>query len=128
MKTWLVLLLALASSVTFASSCPDPRLREAFIGGNLIDGIVLLKHKPLKVAAVELYSGDKLIWSGTTDRNGKFEIDNLASGKYRLTVSHWGSANVELKHEFDALSNGQRPYYRLLLSDNSCVGVAEIVN
>lgn len=128
MKNCLLFLLVLASSLTFASSCPDPRLREAFIGGNSIDGAVLLKHKPLKFAHVELYSADKMIWSGTTDKNGKFEIGNLVSGKYLLSVSHWGSANVELKHELDALGNGQRPRYILMLSDNGCVGVTQIVD
>jgi len=127
-KNWLVFLLALTSSWTVASSCPDPRLREAFIGGHSIVGDVQVKRTFLKFTHVELYSADRLIWSGTTDRNGRFEINNLVSGKYRLTVSHWGSANIELKHGLDELSNGQRPNYRLMLSDNACVGTSESVD
>jgi hypothetical protein len=40
----------------------------------------------------------------------------------------WGSAPVELDPKLDELPNHQRPSYRLLLSDDACVGVIEVVN
>jgi hypothetical protein len=127
-KKLLAFLLALPASLTFASSCPDPNVGEPLIGGSSIHGGVEVKHKPLKFTPVRLYSAGKLSWSGKTDGEGRFEIHNLVSGKYRLDVSRWGTTNVELKHELDKTGTGQIPYYYLVLLDNGCAGVTKIVN
>jgi hypothetical protein len=77
---------------------------------------------------VELYYGNKLAWTGTTDKNGMFTIDHLQHGKYRLSIAGWGNTAVELDPKLDELSNGQHPSYNLQLFDDACVGVTEVVN
>jgi hypothetical protein len=121
-------LLLVISSVAFASSCPDLDLRVAKIGGDVIRGGVVLKHKSLKRVSVRLYFGGSLVWRGVTDSDGRFEVNQLRHGKYRLVVSGWGSADVELKPELDMAGFQQRPYYNLLLSDKECISAIEVVN
>jgi hypothetical protein len=123
------LLLFVLVSMTAAFPCRDPRVRSAVIGGDVIQATVFRKPgKPRKFAQVELYGGDKIIWTGTTDKNGTFTINHLQHGRYRLSVAGWGSAAVELNPKFDELSNHQRPFYSLLLFDHACVDVTEVVN
>jgi hypothetical protein len=61
-------LVFLASTFSLAAPCPDANVRVARIGGEVIGGAVELKHKPLKLASVRLYSGDKLIWRGAAQK------------------------------------------------------------
>jgi hypothetical protein len=121
------LLLAM-SSLTFASSCPDANQRAAKIGGDIISGHVQIRQRPLKLATVRLYLGDQLIWRGATDNDGRFEIDHLGLGRYRLVVARWGSANIELNSELSWTGLHQRPAFNLVLSDNGCVGVVTVIN
>jgi hypothetical protein len=122
------LLLLVSCPLAFASSCPDANLRDAKIGGDAIRGVVELKHKPLKRASVRLYSGDKLVWRGVTDRDGRFEINHLTHGSYRLVVPGWGSADVDLRSELDITGLHQRPTYSVLLSDEECIATVVVVN
>jgi len=122
------LLLLVSCPLAFASSCPDANLRRAKIGGDAIRGVVELKHKPLRRVSVRLYSGDKLVWHGVTDRDGRFEISDLTHGGYRLLVSHWGSADVDLRSELDITGLHQRPTYSVLLSDEACIATMLVVN
>ena len=116
-------------SVSVAFPCSDPRLQAAVIGGDIIQASVSRKPgKPRRFAAVQLYSGDKLLWTGTTDKDGAVTINHLQHGKYRLSVAGWGSAMVDLDPKLDQLSNGQRPSYSLLLFDDACVDVNTVVN
>jgi hypothetical protein len=121
-------MLLLLTSVPLAFPCADPRLRDAVIGGHVIQAGIATAHKPLRYVRVRLYSGRNLIWAGTTDKDGKFTINHLPSGKYRLFVTKWGSVNVELKPELDVTGLGQRPSYSLLLFDDTCVAVTTVVN
>ena len=121
-------LVFLASTFSLAAPCPDANLRVARIGGDVIGGAVELKHKPLKLASVRLYYGDKLIWHGATDKRGRFEIDHLGFGEYWLVVSGWGSANVEIKSGLSLTCLHQRPTYNLLLLDDECIATIEIIN
>jgi hypothetical protein len=122
------LLLLAFSTLAFASSCPDANLRGAKIGGDAIRGVVLLKHKPLKKAYVRLYFGGKIVWRGVTDQDGRFEINHLKAGSYRLVVPAWGSADVEFRSELDTTGLHQRPTYSLLLSDEECIATVVVVN
>src|ERR1700676_4109726 len=127
---WTVLTLFLSASLCLAAPrCPDPRLRQATIGGKRITGGVLLHKKALKFAKVRLYSSSgETAGVGTTDKNGRFASDNMPSGDYRLDVSGWGSTTVHLNKEFDKGPFGQIPVWDLLLIDNACVGTIEIHN
>jgi hypothetical protein len=127
-KKWIIFVLAFTSFLSYAASCPDPRLRDSLIGGDSIVAWVELKHKPLKCTQVALYFAGKPIWRGKTDEKGRFEIDKLASGKYWLTVSRWGGANVELRETLGNLGNGQRMNYSLLLFDGGCVATNQGTN
>jgi Carboxypeptidase regulatory-like domain len=112
-----------------AAQCPDQRQQNALIGGDVIQGSVVRKSgKPLRSALVRLYLGDRLVWSGATDRNGAFTINHVQRGKYRLSVARWGSALVELDPSLDELFNHQRPAYSLLLTGHACVSAIQIFN
>jgi hypothetical protein len=127
---WLALTLIFAVSAGDAvPRCPDPRLRRATIGGDIIIGGVVSHTKPLKFAQVRLYfSSGKTAWKGATDKNGRFAITRMLPGFYRLEVSGWGSTTVHLSPKLDKLSNGQIPAWNLILIDNACVGTGMSVN
>jgi hypothetical protein len=106
----LVLTLILAASLCSAAPrCPDPRLRKAKIGGDVITGGVVLHKEPLKFVQVRLYSSsDKMPWRGKTDKNGRFVLNNMAPDEYRLEVSGWGATTVQLMSpDYGKRSNGQ---------------------
>ena len=126
----LLLTLVLATTLfNAAPRCPDPRLRLAIIGGDIITGGVLIHKKPLKFAEVRLYfSSCTSAWNGRTDKNGRFAINKMLPGVYRLEVSGWGSTTVQLKPELDKGPFGQTPAWDLMLIDNACVATREILN
>jgi hypothetical protein len=126
----LLLTLVLATTLCNAAPrCPDPRLRQAIIGGDTITGGVLIHKKSLKFAQVRLYvSSGTTAWNGRTDKNGRFAIDKMLPGVYRLEVSGWGSTTVQLKPELNKGPFGQIPAWDLMLIDNACVATMEILN
>jgi hypothetical protein len=130
MRLQALTLILTASLCLAAPRCPDPRLRQATIGGEIITGGVTLHRKPVKFAKVQLYSSSgKTGWIGTTDKNGRFTTDKMAPGDYRLEVSGWGSTTVQLNPELDKGGfSGQIPAWNLLLSDNACVDTMQIMN
>jgi hypothetical protein len=104
-------------------------LRLAIIGGDTITGGVLIHKKPLKFAQVRLYfSSGNTVWKWRTDKNGRFAINKVLPGVYRLEVSGWGSTTVQLNPELNKGPFGQRPVWDLLLIDNACVSAGEILN
>ena len=127
---WPALTLMLAASLCFAAHrCPDARLRQATIGGDTITGGVVLHKKPLKFAQVRLDSSSgKTVWTGITDKNGRFATNKMPPGGYRLEVSGWGSTTVHLSPEVDKGFGGQTPAWSLLLIDNACVTTIETLN
>jgi hypothetical protein len=127
---WPALTMILAVSVCLAAPrCPDPRLRQATIGGNTITGGVLMHKKPLKFAQVRLYfSSGTTAWNGTTDKNGSFATTKMPPGDYRLEVSGWGNTTVHLNPEFNRGPFGQIPAWNLLLMDNTCIATTETLN
>jgi Carboxypeptidase regulatory-like domain len=126
---WLALTMILAASLCIAAPhCPDPRLRQATIGGDTITGGVVLHKKPLKFAQVRLYSSSgKTAWIGTTDEKGRFTTNEMPPDDYRLEVSGWGSTTVHLSPEVDK-GFRQKPAYDLLLDNNACVAAVMIMN
>ncbi len=120
---WLVFTLLLKASLCMATThCPDPRLRQAKIGGDAITGIVLLHNQPLSFALVWLYSASGTpVWVGITDKDGGFVIGKLPRADYLLQVDGWGSTNVQLNPDLDKTFNGQVPAWSLSLMDDACV-------
>jgi hypothetical protein len=118
----LVLILA-ASLCVGATRCPDPRLRQAVIRGDTIAGSVVRRNKPLMFATVRLYSSSgKTAWVGKTDKNGRFTINKVPQGEYRLDVSGSESTNVQLNpRRGDEGVGNKMPVWNLFLIDNACV-------
>src|SRR5262245_5523551 len=127
---WLAFILILNASLCMAAPlCPDPHLREARIGGDSITGTVLLRHKPFGFALVRVYSSPNAIpWFGMTDKNGGFATSKLPPADYRLEVIGWGSTSVRLDPNLDKQFGGQVPVWRLLLTDDGCVGSGMTLN
>ena len=123
-----LLTLVLATTLSLAAPrCPDPRSRQATIGGDTITGGVLMHKKSLKFAKVRLYfSSGTTAWKGTTDNNGRFATAKMPPGDYRLEVSEWGSTTVHLNPELNKGPFGQTPAWNLLLIDNACLGTMEM--
>jgi hypothetical protein len=111
--------------VALTQSC---KLQEAVIGGNTINGGVVLHKKPLKFAKVRVYSSSgKTAWIGKTDKNGAFKTVQLTPGDYRLEISGWGSTTIHLNPEIDR-GLRQTPSWNILLVDNACVATIQIMN
>ena len=125
---WLALILA-SSLCSAAPHCPDPKLRQAIIGGRTITGHVVLHRKPLRSAPMRLYSSSgKTVWTGSTGKNGEFNIAKMPRDNYRLAVHGWGNGIVQLNPELDKGFHGQIPVWSLLLIDNSCVDTIMVLN
>jgi len=125
---FLFTLILAATLCSAASRCPDPKLQEAAIGGNTINGGVVLHKKPLKFAKVRVYSSSgETAWIGKTDKNGAFKTAQLPPGDYRLEISGWGSTTIHLNPEIDK-GFRQTPVWNILLVDNACVATIQIMN
>jgi hypothetical protein len=95
---WLTIGIVFFTSLGFASRCPDPNLRQAVIGGDAINGFIVLHGKPVKFAQLRLYSSSgKTAWVGRADKDGAFAIKHLPPNTYRLKVRGWGSAIIRLE-------------------------------
>lgn len=70
------------------SNAPAPQ------GNNKISGVVMdsVSKQPVEFATVALYlrNGETPVDGTTTDEKGKFEINSLASGEYRIVISFIG--------------------------------------
>ena len=127
---WLAFILLAATPLCFAgSACPDPRLREATIGGDTIEASVELHRKPFVGAQVRLYfSSGKTAWAGVTDKKGAFMVKDLPPDTYKLDVRGWGSTTVRLNQKLSITGNGQRPHFSVQLMDQECISFIEVVN
>ena len=105
------------------SHCPNPRLQNPTIGGNVIVGYVELNHKPLQFAKVKVYSSSgKRVWVGATDTDGMFATGEMLPGDYTIKVAGWGSGNVRLDPDLFKEMGPSRAGWHLLLFDPGCVG------
>ena len=125
---FLLSLIFAATLCNAASQCPDPKLQEAAIGGNTINGGVVLHKKPVQFAKVRLYSSSgETAWTGKTDKDGTFKTGQLPPGDYRLEIRGWGSTTIHLNPEIDE-GFRQTPVWNILLVDNACVATIQIMN
>jgi hypothetical protein len=130
MRNWTPILVILATAFAVgqqqppkeasagANRCHDPKLRSANISGNTISATVWGSNN--RSAKVHLYSERDLVWSGITDKKGGFEIHDLPSGVYRLSVEKWGTTRVVLDPMSSPIST-QTVYWTLSLMENGCV-------
>jgi len=91
------------SAACHAQRCPDPNSQRAAIGGDTIDGYVILQEKPLKSTQDRLLFNGKTTWVGSTNDVGSFQIKGLRPGTYRLTVKGWGSATIRISPDLTGL-------------------------
>ena len=126
----LLLTLVLATTLCHAGPrCPDPRLRLAIIGGDTINGSLLIHKRPLKFVQLRLYSSTgKTAWVGMTDKDGGFRVTQLPPDTFRLYVRGWGSTTIRLNPDLNTLPNGQIPAYSVQLLENECVATTTVVN
>jgi hypothetical protein len=104
-------------------------LRQAVIGGDIIDGSVRLHHKPLKFAQLRLFfSSGKTAWIGKTDKNGRFLIRHLRPGTYRLDERGWGSTTIRISPDLNKLSNGQTFFDSVQLMESECIATTTDTN
>jgi hypothetical protein len=126
---WIAIALVFVGHMCHANSCPDPRLQQAIIGGETIDGSVRLHNKPLKFAQARLFfSNGESAWIGKTDKDGEFHIKNLRPDTYRLEIRGWGSTTVRIRPDLNRLSNGQTLFYSLQLMEHECIATTTITN
>lgn len=126
---WVAIILVFVASACYAKHCTDPRLQQAVIGGNTIEGSVRRHHKPLKFAQLRLFFSDgKPAWAGTTDRDGGFHIRHLRPDSYRLDLQGWGSTTIRISPDLNKLPNGQTVSYSVQLGDDGCIGTTSITN
>lgn len=52
--------------------------------------------KPLQFAEVRLYSGGKIVQHVSTDEQGRFLLENLSVGRYRLWFKGMGLFTIEV--------------------------------
>jgi len=117
------------SAACYAQRCPDPKMQQAAIGGDTIDGYVSLHQEPLKSAQVRLLFNGKTSWVGSTNDIGSFKIKGLRPGTYRLTVKGWGSATIRISQALThSFGNGQTLNYSLLLRDDGCIWTISVMN
>lgn len=131
MRSVAAIAMFLVASICTASQCPDPHQRQARIGGETINGGVVLHSKPLESAQVQLYFlTGKIAWTGMTDKGGNFHIAHLRPGKYRLDVRGWGSTIIQLDPKLTNLQlpPGEEWAYGVTLTDNECVDVGASAN
>jgi hypothetical protein len=126
---WIAITLVIATSVCYANRCPDPRLQQAVIGGETIDGSVRLHNKPLKFAQVRLFfSSGESAWVGKTDKDGGFHIRKLRPDTYRLDLRGWGSSSIRISPDLNKLSNGQTVFYSVQLMEDECIATTAVTN
>ena len=119
----------LLPAACYAQHCSDPISHRAEIGGDAINGSVVLQDRPLKAAKVHLFFNGKTIWVGLTDSGGSFHIKNLRPGTYRLTVEGWSGSTIRISSDLTKrFGNGQVPYYWVLFIDNKCVWTVTVMN
>lgn len=62
--------------------------------GTVLDGQT---RKALDYATVQLFAGEQLAYGGITDVNGRFDLQHIGAGTYRVVVSYLGYDPAEKK-------------------------------
>jgi len=143
-----LLTLVLASVPILGQDCRN----IAHIGGEVIRGGVSTPHSgPLRRAEIRLYAGTTLIATAVTNDQGGFTFPLIAPttfalvepalgtefadlswygrllSSYRIVVSGWGNAWVQVDPEADRPFLPQHPGWSIFLYGNGCVGVGVTV-
>jgi hypothetical protein len=100
-------LLTLTAPAVAQTRCPRPPTLTMFdvhtvLEGDklradrVIEGTASKDGQPLRLAAVRLYSGQKLVRQTTTDGRGHFLLENLSMGHYRLSFRGLGVFDIKI--------------------------------
>ena len=95
---WIAITLVFVTSVCYAKRCPDPRLQQAVIGGETIDGSVRLHNKPLKFAQVRLFFSKWRVRLGREDRQG-WRIPHQTASARHLSSRRTRMGKYEYSHQ-----------------------------
>lgn len=90
MKNWFCLLILLFGTISVWGQIPGNSLRTKGIGK--ITGTVQdeLDGRPIEFATISLYRNDELIDGTITDDKGKFSLEGLIDGTYKIEISFLG--------------------------------------
>lgn len=98
---------AFSAAQTAQTKCSSPptvrvsdvrvtRAGDTLRSDRVIDGKALKDGKPLQFAEVRLYSGQKILQRASTDEQGRFLLENLSMGRYRLWFEGMGAFTIEV--------------------------------
>lgn len=91
------------SAFAYAQNGPAPDKKAGGVKGTLIDATT---SEPLGFANVVIYTfNDSLVTGTTTDIDGKFDINNLPLGDYRIEASYIGYGTEKLNVELSEIEN-----------------------
>jgi hypothetical protein len=99
-------------------SCPA--VPPLVVDDYVIEGTAIKRETLLGSAQVSLYSKGKLVRSATVDADGRFTLDHLSPGVYRLSIQ--GLGNFDVKVVVTAVKTlQQRGYYFFGRTRNGCL-------
>jgi len=95
------LMLLSASRIACAEECPP--LMLTLYSDQGFQMRVLMDDNRTKIRNVQLYSGDKLLRTFVTDREGEFRSDPVPEGRYHLEVSNKWKLDLLVRPERSGL-------------------------
>jgi hypothetical protein len=81
-------------SLALQHSCPAPP--ALVVDDYVIEGTATKGETLLRLAQVSLYSQGRLVRRATADAEGRFIIDHLSPGVYRLSIQRLGNYDVRV--------------------------------
>lgn len=114
------LVIALFTLPTLALQRSCPAVTALVVDDYVIEGTAINGEMLLRYAEVFLYSKGKLVRRATADADGRFTLDHLAPGVYRLSIQ--GLGNFDVKVVVTAVKTlQQRGYYFFGRTRNGCL-------
>ncbi|HSK43174.1 MAG TPA: carboxypeptidase-like regulatory domain-containing protein [Candidatus Binatia bacterium] len=114
------LVFALFTLPTLALQHSCPAVPTLLVDDHVIEGTTTKDETILRSTQVSLYSKGKLVSRATADADGRFTLDNLWPGVYRLSIQRLG--NYDVKVVVTAVRTlQQRRYYFFGKTRNGCL-------
>ena len=105
-------------SLALQHRCPE--VSTLVVDDYVIEGTATERATLLGSAPVSLFSKGKLVRRATVDANGRFTLDHLSPGIYRLSIPRVG--NYDVKVVVTAVRDlPQRGYYFFSRTRNGCL-------
>ena len=111
--------------VSLTAACfglpPSCTLPTLIVDDYVIEGSAIKGGQPLRSTLVSLYSQGKLIRRLSTDAQGRFTLDRLKWGMYRLSIQELGT--FDIKVVVTAVEElRQRRYHSFYQMEDGCLG------